>query len=253
MLPGGRGTKNVQLRRILLILIYFVVPSLVLAEDQKSPWTADLNLSAYSAYMFRGLTLYDGFSIQPSLNLNYQSSDKGSLNLNLWSHLPTEGQARDGRFSEFDATLTYDYSFDDLTVSVGHIWVTYYDDAYISYPETSEIFLALALEQLPLTPTFTAYHDYRAYDSQYYELLLSHTFESEESSLNLTPFINLGLADNSDKYFEKNGFVQTTFGISTDIDLQGILITPSINYTVVADKVDKDKFWYGVSLVYAFN
>ncbi len=233
-----------------------MVPCVLFAEDKESesPWTIDANASAYSSYMFRGITLYDGISYQPSVNINYDSEDYGVFHLNLWSHMPSEGSQSTGRFSEFDATLTYDYSFEDFTLSVGHTWITYYDDLYVSYPETSEIFASISLDKLFLTPVFTVYHDYRAYDSQYYEMLFSHTIESQSIGewFNLTPFVDLGFGSNSDVYFYKSGYLQTTIGISSDIKVGPVTITPSINYSMPHEDVDNKRTWGGISIIYSF-
>lgn len=240
------------MKKIILIMLgIFAVPTMLMAEEGESAWSLDTNFSFYSSYMYRGITLYDGPSAQPSVNLNYDTGDMGVLHLNLWSHIPAESHNSSGKFTEFDATITYDYSFEDVTLSVGHLWITYSDDIDVQSPESSEIFLSAAFDNMPLAPVFTVYHDYRAYDSQYYELLLSHTFEWEK--FNLTPFVDIGFASNGEKYFYKNGFVQNSIGVSTDIEAGPLTLTPLISYTVPHDDVDDNRVWGGISINFTFE
>lgn len=251
-----RELVGIKMRKLVLILICTcVLPFSIFAEEKKPTFTLDTNLSVYSSYMFRGLNLFDGPSIQPSVKANYYTEGNGDFHVNLWTHQRMDNARTGGNFSEYDVTFTYDYSFEDFTLSLGNVAIMYSDDIDISYPETSEMYLSIALDNTLLTPTFTTYHDYRAYDSQYYELLLSHRFEEPAlwENFNITPYVNIGFASNSDKYFQKDGFIQGTVGILSDINAGPILVTPSINYTLPHEDVDDNQLWIGVSLSYTFE
>jgi hypothetical protein len=92
-------------------------------------------------------------------------------------------------------------------------------------------------------------NEYRAYKCQYYEIGISHTFESnDESGLNLTLFSNSGFTSNATPYWEGNGYVQSTLGASTDIPLGSVTVSPTLSYSNGNDGYTTDQWWGGINI-----
>ena len=240
------------MKKIILALIIILPLFSAYSEDNKA-LTFDTSVGFFSDYMFRGFNLYDGASIQPSLKMNYDMEDAGVFHASLWMHLPGETQNRPEKFSELDATITYDYTVDDITFSLGHVWYTYPNETDAGIPESAEFFASVAFDTT-LSPVISAYHDYREFDAQYYEALLSHRIEcaSLGEGFNLTPYVSFGFASNAEKVYQDNGLVQITTGLSTEAPLGDITVIPTINYTFESDKLATNEFWVGTTFSYSF-
>ena len=225
-------------------------PLMVRAEESPA-LTGDVSLGAFSDYMFRGFRLFNGNSIQPSLNLHY-NTDAGNFTAGAWSHLSADNEASSERFTEIDYTLKYEKAFDGFTIALGNIFYAYPSDK-TNIPQSNEVFATLALN-VPLTPTLTVYHDYRAFDAQYYELGFSHTFDKICGAENatLTPFTSFGFASNADKVYADNGLVQVTTGVSSAITVGSAVVTPVINYTSKVDDLTANQLWFGMSVGTSF-
>jgi len=221
------------------------------STENASPFSVDTTAAVYSAYMFRGVNLYDGMSFQPSIQPHYDMGELGRLSGLLWFHLSADGHEDPDKFFEMDDALTYDISVGKFTFSAGHYWYTY-PNSSDHLRGTNEVFGSVAIDTM-LSPSFTVYHDYRLFDYEYYELNLSHTFEKTgEGAFNFTPFASFGFASNSDKAYESDGFEQSTVGVKTDFDFAGAKLTPLLAYTFGIDDVATDQFWMGLSAVYTF-
>jgi len=244
--------NNVLAKLTLFAVTIAASVSVAFADDaEQSPLSVNLDASIYSDYMFRGLKLYDGLSFQPSLQPTYSLGEYGNVSALLFMHISADGGPPDKRFFEMDEAITYDYTFAPFTFSVGNYWYTY-PNSNDDIPMTAEIYSAVSIDTV-LTPTISYYHDYKVYDSDYFELGLSHTFEySGEGAYNFTPFVNFGFVANGEKYYASNGLVQSTFGVSTDLPLGIFTLRPLLAYTAKADDNTVNNFWAGTSLSYAF-
>ena len=222
-----------------------------IAEETKA-WSVDTSAAFYSEYMFRGFKLSDHTSIQPSITGNYET-DLGTFSGNLWMHIPAESGSADTKFTELDETIKYSYAFDDVTVAAGHVWYTY-PDSDDDIASTAEFFASLAVNSPLLNPVLSVYHDYQEFDTQYYELGLSHNFEEcfEGSAATVAPFVAFGFGSNTEKVYADNGLEQVTFGASMSIPLGSLSFIPSVNYTAQVDDNTVNQFWFGSSLNYSF-
>jgi hypothetical protein len=222
------------------------------AEESESPFSVDFNTYIASDYMFRGQNLYDGTSVQPSVGVNYDS-DFGTLSALGWAHFSAEGDRQEEKFTEVDATLSYSYTFDPLTVSIGNSWYTY-PRSKDEIDNTAEAFITLIFDDTEyspflLTPTVSVFHDYEEFDNQYYELGLSHTFEvgSDANPFVFTPFAAFGFASNAEKIYEDNGLVQITWGVSWEFESGDVSVVPNLSYTHKIDDNTVNEFWFGLS------
>jgi hypothetical protein len=228
------------------------------AEEEAGPWSVDADVGFYTDYMWRGFNLFEGTSIQPSLTASY-ATDIGTFSGNLWMHIPAEPGSRDDKFTEIDETLSYSYTWDKVTLDVGAIWYTYPDNSD-DLDTSAEFYGSIAYDDsewntiLPLSPSFTAYHDYMEFDNQYYEIGLSHEFlvPALGDGFNITPYVAFGFASNAEKAYASNGFVQATYGASFNATLGDITVSPSLNVTNEADDNAVNQFWVGTSFLYSF-
>lgn len=215
--------------------------------------TANGSVGFYTDYMWRGSNLYDGTSIQPSVGLSFATPDGGSIDGNVWAHLSGEGgKSTATKFTEIDYTLSYTKTYDAFSFSLGHIFYTFPEDSD-GIVNSNEIFASVGLNTL-LSPTLSVFHDYRAYDNQYYELGFSHTFEDLGlgEGFNITPFVALGFVTDGDKAYQDDGLIHHTYGVSFDAALGDVTLFPSLNVTRESDASTQNEFWAGMNLGYDF-
>jgi hypothetical protein len=222
------------------------------AAEEESPFALELNTDFATDYMFRGQNSFDGTSIQPSVDLSYSFGDWGTVGGYVWSHLSGESAENTDKFTEIDYQVRYELTFDPVTIGVGNLWYTYPDnDDEIN--DTPEFFVSLSVDTL-LSPTFTYYHDYKEFDYDIYELGLSQKIEADclGKGFNVTPSINFGFASNADKVYEDNsGLMYVETGLSFDMTLGVLAVTPSFNYTFKVDEATVDEFWFKVGIAYS--
>lgn len=228
------------------------------AEDS-SPVTGSASVAFVSDYMWRGLNLYDGTGIQPTAGLEYDTG-YGKLGGNVWSHLSGEGgSSSSSKFTEVDYTLSYAYSISPVTFKLGHIWYTFPADSD-DIEGTAEFFGTIVVDDgalgspFALNPTFSVYEDYDLVEGEYYELGFSHPFDvpSLGDGFNLTPYVSFGFAQNEEPVYADDGFVQATFGVSSNLTLGSLAVVPSLNYTAESDKNATNEFWFGMSITKGF-
>ncbi len=167
--------------------------------------TADLNVSIYSQYIWRGFELSRGsVVIFPTMTIGYKG-----FAVNLWADLDTRfagSQEKDFKLQETDLTISYSNSYKPwkLNYTVGWILYDYQPSQNVTVPDgaqpgdtlfvkdtkNQEIFLALGLDTL-LKPTFTVYNEIEAGQSWYLSLALSHSFAVyKDWSLDLSGWIS---------------------------------------------------------------
>ena len=156
--------------------------------------TADLNVSLYSQYIWRGYELSrDSFVAMPTMTVGYKG-----FALNFWADLDTRyagTPAKEFKLQETDITATYSNSYKGplpwaLNYTLG--WILYdYQSPQInvaSNPPTGqqdtiflnkqsknqEIFVTLGLDTI-LKPTFSFYDQIQTGQAQYFLLGISHS------------------------------------------------------------------------------
>lgn len=221
--------------------------SQLIAED--SALSINLSTAFNTDYLFRGFNLYDGASIQPSATIAYETEGFGTFGGSVWSHLSAEGNRKDEAFTEIDYTLTYDISYEAFSFTLGHVFYTFPKDDNDLILSSNEIFASVTADAL-LAPTFSFYHDYQAFDAQYYELNFSHSLEIDQlgKGFNTTPYVAVGFASNSEKVYNDDGATHVAFGTSFDLTLGDVAFTPSLNYSRKIDESTVSEFWMGITL-----
>jgi hypothetical protein len=218
-------------------------------EEKPEFFTLTTSAAIYSSYMFRAQNIYDGLSFQPSLQGTFNFEEYGNVSLIHWMHLPAQGEQYETRYVEMDEGLSYDISFDDFTFSLTHYWYLYPNGNANTFPGSRELIATLSWDNTFLQPYVTFANEYRAYKVQYYEVGIKHTFElAHYIGLDLTVFANTGFVTNGMPYWAKNsGLVQASGGVSTDIELGPVTITPLLAYANGNDGYATDQWWGGVN------
>lgn len=220
------------------------------AEEDKD-WSVDTSAAFFNAYMFRGQRLYDGNSFQPSVTGNYKS-EIGTFSGNLWMHLSASNDNDPERFTELDETLKWSKQFGDFAVSAGHVWYTYpHKSDHIA--STKEFFVSGTYDSY-LLPTLSYYRDWDQFESNYFELAMSHSYAelAENSEASLSPFVALGFASNAEKLYADNGLEHVTVGTSLAFPIGEVSVVPSVNYTFEVDDTTQNQLWFGSSVNYSF-
>ena len=146
--------------------------------------TADLNVSLYSQYIWRGYELSrDSVVIFPTLTVGYKG-----FAVNLWADLDTNfgtgNQERTFKLQETDVTVSYSNSYKGclpwkLNYTLGWILYDYQPvsgnpDGTFKDTKTQEVFLTLGLDTI-LKPTFSVYDQIETGQSLYLQLGISHS------------------------------------------------------------------------------
>jgi uncharacterized protein (TIGR02001 family) len=146
--------------------------------------TANLNVSLYSQYIWRGYELSKNSAVFfPSLTVAYKG-----FSCNVWADLDTdynhpqalvdaEGQPIDSemRLWETDLVLSYANSISKLNYTLG--WIYYDTNGYSAREDVKnqEVFLILGWDWSLLNPSFSVWREIELGPSWYLNLALSHS------------------------------------------------------------------------------
>lgn len=220
------------------------------ASPAVSEVTIGSNVTLVSRYIWRGFdTINDNRpALQPSLTLNLGES---GLWFNLWSAIALV----DTNYVELDFIVGYDKVLSkDITLSTGVGCFTF--PSYPNYPDkdsiSPEIYLGTTFGFIPLSPCLTAYYDFNLGDGLYLSLDLQKSFIL--GGRILCPTFLLGYTTQYGNIGVDSGFSDICFGLSADFLLQGLTLTPSINYVIVPNETinQEDEIWAGLSINYDF-
>jgi len=131
--------------------------------------TADLNVSFYSQYIWRGYGLSkDSLVIFPTITVGYKG-----FAVNLWTDLDTRfaGDNRKFKLQETDLTVSYSNSIAPLKLNYTLGWILYNYQPL----QNQEFFLTLGLDTI-LKPTFSVYQEIEFGPAWYFNLGLAHSF-----------------------------------------------------------------------------
>lgn len=173
-----------------------VVP--IWGEDPAKPVvtaSADFN----SAYIWRGLTLNDGWICQPALDIGGLKLGSIPIGVNIWSNFNLDdfgGTVLKNRFSEVDLTLSAELGAGFKASCIEYI----YTDAAFADPSlrvsgTREVALSWSKE-MAFTPTVTLYYDLKEIEGGFLQISVARSFDlSEKASLSLQ--VDMGVASDA--------------------------------------------------------
>ena len=207
----------IKVRILFMILALVLVPSNILAEEEKPPApgagtalapgegttvatagqdevdrpTLSADVAFLSQYIWRGYELSkDSLVIQPSVTAAYKG-----FSFNLWGNFDTDvytGPSKgDSKWNETDFTFGYERSFGPVGIGAGYI---YYAADVVK--DTQEFYLSVGWDVI-LAPTLSVYWDVDEYPGWYFNLGISHSFD-------LPHKITLDLAGSVGYYISEN-------------------------------------------------
>ncbi len=223
-------------------------------KDHDIEITGTATLDYYDKYVWRGQYLDRDNVLQPGLSF----SAKG-LTVGYWGNWDVE--SNDALNSgESDYYVSYAYTFEPLTFSVGHTW---YDFPQVG-TSSKEVFASVAWATL-LTPTIAIYHDYEDGkelntdgDGNYYTFSLSHSVPlCSKYGISLELAATYGYIDG--QWLNGEGSHLTpTIGFKIPIS-KGMTLTPTVGYNATFGDLEdpavanvKSKVFGGVKMAYAF-
>lgn len=233
---------------VMMVLVLIGMGSAMAAE-------ASVSVDAASAYVFRGVTLNDGFVIQPGVEV---SGLPAGVDIGVWANINMDdydGAASDDQVGEIDIYASYGLPIEGIDLSVGYTEYTYPGlggDPTASIDSTGaaaasstfgesdrEVSLSLGLgENLPLSPSISAYYGLGGLiDKQLYvEASVGH-----EISVNDDTSIEIGATVaylNPDK--GEDGFSHATASLSGSYKILNASVTyvGRIDDDVLADAMD---------------
>ena len=227
--------------------------------------TANMNVSFYSQYIWRGIELSkDSMVIFPTLTLGYKG-----FSVNLWADLdtnfanPLPGESKNFSLQETDVTVSYSNTLKPLKTNYTFGWIFYDTDGFNGTQpvDNQELFLTLAPE-LPLNPTFSVYGELQAATAWYFSLGLSHSFTFyKDWSFDVGGYGSYFYS--KQEYYSGLNDANLSAGLKIPIN-KHMSITPKVQYSFplssnasnrlksLSFNGDHDQFFYG-GLVFDYN
>ncbi|MGE0269464.1 MAG: hypothetical protein AB7S78_13525 [Candidatus Omnitrophota bacterium] len=264
----GSTISQILSLTLVLFLGLSVLPKTCTAEDMDEPPTlfgsflkdmgveisGGATMDYYDRYVWRGQYLDRDSVLQPGISfstLGFTVGYWGSFDMENGDSLTSD---------ESDYYVSYGYTLDPVTVSVGHTWYDFpeYDGS------SKEFFVSVAVDTL-LSPTFSVFHDYEDGkdlntdgDGNYYTLALSHSVPlCEKTGIALDLGLTFGYVDG--QWLSGEGTHLTpTIGLNIPLT-PNLTIIPTIGYNApMGDLEDadignqEDKVFGGIKTAFAF-
>ena len=230
----------------------------VLAEDEIG---FELSTDFAGKYIWRGQNLNDDPVFQPSISATY-----GNFTAGIWGNLDlTNINDRNGDFLEMDYSLDWSDDLPDVEGVSYSVGLIYYDfpGSYADgtrLPDTLEAYLGFSFD-LPASPSITAYHDLDEAEGTYISLGIGH---SVEEILELSPGIPINMdigatlgwgSASYDKYYwgtDQSKINDLVLSVSFPFEVEGLAITPSLNYVTLLSDDLRDTDVYGTASDFFF-
>ena len=235
---------NTQTKLCAVLMVFFMVLSSVpfadAEEEEADTPSANLNVSFFSQYVWRGYELSkDSLVIFPSLTVGYKGFD-----LNVWVDFDTHYKGTGTHeLLETDWVLTYSNNWEILSFTFG--WIDYDVDAsglvaagrgntpVATGLDAQEVFLSLGVD-IPLSPTLGVYREIQNGPAWYFKFDLSHSFEFENGwSLDLGAWVGYNDNETADYRSWHDGTVWAGLNIPLN---EYFTVTPAVNYTFPLSK-----------------
>lgn len=226
----------------------------------------ELTSDFFGKYIWRGQNLDDDPVFQPGFSASYKG-----LTASVWGNLElTNINGNSGDFSELDYSLDYSSTIPGVEAIGYSIGVIYYDFPGTTVKDTTEVYLGLGYDDLPLSPSITVYHDLDEAEGTYVSLGVGH---SVEKIVELGPGVPVGMeigasfgwgSGSYNKYYwgtDQARMNDLVLSASFGFEVLGLTVTPSVNYvTLLSDSIrdtdaygtESDFFFAGISLLKRF-
>ncbi len=219
-------------------ILFVSVLTLILLTKLASA-SVDVNATYVSKYIWRG---FDLNATQPAVQpgVAFPLGD-GGVSLGLWGSYNI-GSISPKQMTELDATLDYSFSTSGVDYSVGYTYYTFPNLTGVA-AKSGEFYAGLSNGDLPFGPSLTFYYDHDQGNGLYANLSGGHDFNKVSSSL--------AIGYNAGQWAAKSGTTDIALGLSTEIPLGNIAITPSLNYVLISDtsvNANSSEFWFGIDV-----
>jgi hypothetical protein len=196
------------------------------AGNEARPLTFSLTTDAWTGYWYRGTTVTDRLTVQPSGALCFESA---GIEVGFWSSYALDDRDRLGSADEIDLILNYTkpFAWAGQTGSIGVGYTEYFFTASGgSSSRTGEVTMCAAIEGF-LAPSITAFYDVDLYDETYVEAMIE-----PEIALASTdgPAIVLTARVGAGKYGEPFGLRSTEFSSGLRFQTGSMSLTPRVGY-----------------------
>jgi len=208
----------------LLCALLAPVPALAQSAEgggtARVPLTAGASVSAVSAYVWRGFTLVDEPSYQPTA-----WAAMGNLTVSSWFSLSAPAEAQ-GSVDEHDLSIDYTRSVGAVRLSVGYI--NYFFPTAETGRFSDEFYAGIARPGL-LNPFVKVFADVHQGSGTYVSGGVSHSVAV--ASVSLTPTLALGY--NHQQWVEGSGFSDLNVGVQAAWTSPGgrLAVAPFVNYS----------------------
>lgn len=233
---------------ISIYLSFFIFSSMTYAQIF-SPPGGKISVGIVSRHIWRGFDLLP--DNEPALqglihyafgSTGFEVSLLGSTALSNRNNIKNLNLPKD--LDEFDVILKYYKSLHPnwgLTLGVNNYFYPRRDEFDNAY--STEAFLGLTLQNIPLFPTITFYYDFNLGNDLYVNLSLQQFVPMGERLF----LLKISTGYNHGQYGVNAGISDIELNFSTDFRLSVFKFTPSINWIIVTeDSVNpNNEIWFG--------
>jgi hypothetical protein len=257
---------------------FVIIGGLLGATPAQAQTTVGADLSLFSSYVWRGLTLTNKPVAQPDLYVTIPAGG-ASVTLGGWANIdlgkydnPTKDISESGgtsafNFAEFDPWAEVSFPVGKATLTGGATAYIYPNSSgFTSASNTVEIYAKAALAA-PLNPKVAVWYDVDKVKGAYFEGAVSHTLPASEKigvTLGALAGFSAGQGRPSDPLstesfnFSGNGFTHLDLSAAVPISAGPATVSPVLHLVITGDQgtkitsptsIDKGaKLWGGVTI-----
>jgi len=210
---------------------------------------ATVGVDVSSAYVFRGVTLNEGFVAQPYLDVSGLPIDIG-----VWGNwVIEEDDARgydDTQFSEIDIYASYDLPIEAVGVSIGYTEYTYPTG---DVDADREVSLSLSPNDTPLSPSIGVFYgiDGAIEENFYAEATVGHDIAlTEELSLSLGALIGYLYPEEGEDGFNQ---YELSASLAYSFLSAGVTYIGQVDDDVLVDATPDNPFGHDEDLVFTVS
>ncbi|WP_028318294.1 MltA-interacting MipA family protein [Desulfobulbus elongatus] len=239
----------------------FAALAMATTAPQATAATATAALDANSAYVWRGLTMNNGFVLQPSMDVSHNG-----FAFNVWGNYDVDdydGALNDNRFSEIDLTGSYAFKLGSVDASLGIIHYLFPEASDDADSNTTELFAGLSYDLgAGFAISTKIYYDIDVVSDYYITAGLGYSYNlNDQTTLGLSALVSYAGDDFTEYYAggTDSGFFNYTltasvkymateaFGIGANINL-----ADNLDDDALPDESVHTNVYGGISLTYTF-
>lgn len=205
------------------------------------------DIGVASQYVWRGSVQKGQPAVQGDLGISYEGFSASAWFSNSYASPEPQFAGRD--VIEFDFTADYSGSVGDLGYSVGGIYYTYLYDAHSNFVEA---YAGLSYDAV-VSPSVTVYYTAKGVKSGFYkkgDIWVDFGLGTSLAGFDLSAtasYVKWKTDPNRVANQYKDGLSLIQLGISKDVEVAGVTMTPSIGFSipVIGKSNDGNQYIYG--------